>query len=131
MRQTIYTPIAILALNTGDIDKERSIIKACGFGAMAAVEGVYKGEKELAWLVPFSEPGQKQALLRLARDYYQESVLFQEMSGEVFLHFPDTGEEEHLGRLVEVPEDIAKKQDSYTRLPLAANGRGVYYITRK
>lgn len=114
MRQFTFQPIAILALNAGHEEHERSILKVNGFNAIKPLLGVYKGQEERAWLVCISTPEEKEAVVNLAGKYDQDSVLFSGIDRTCTLRYLDEREDNILGVLKEVPEVFAKTQDSYT-----------------
>jgi len=113
MRAIVQTPIAILALNAGDKEYERGILKANGFHATKSLDGVYKGHAEQAWLVCISDSS-RQGIIALAKAYNQESVLFSGIDRTCTLHYVEDGREVIAGVLTEVPENFAKDQPAYT-----------------
>ena len=126
MRQFTFTPIAILAINVGDEQTERDILKSRGFKANKPLVGVYKGQEERAWLVPVTDAESRQEIVALAKDYNQESVLFSGIDRTTVLHYVETHKVEEIGVLSAVPEDYAKAQESYTLDPES----GQYFVAK-
>lgn len=80
MRPVNLKPFVIIALNTGlGVAHEMSIIKhALGrqHAYVKPARGYYGGECESSYLVRLDKSEDREALLELAKDYEQESILY-------------------------------------------------------
>lgn len=114
MRDIVKTPIVIFALNAGSEEHEAGILKANGFNARKPLDGVHKGQHELAWLVCIHNTRDRQAIITLAKQYNQESILFSGVDRVCTLYYIADKRADQVGVLTDVPESFAKKQESYT-----------------
>lgn len=112
MRQ-FYKPCVIMALNTGDIQKEVNIFNALGLNSKV-LEGSYKGQKETSHLIVFNSPNQLQDLINLAKTYKQESILIRDSNNAAELFYLKTGVKVPLGHLKLVSKAYALQKDNYT-----------------
>ena len=84
------------------------------------VQGCYKGNKELAFMVLPKDNKQMHKLINLAHDKFsQESVLCQDNEGISWLMYAD--KDVKLGKMRATPKELAVKQDNYTEF------NGKYY----
>lgn len=93
--------------------------------ATVQVNGCYKGETEPAVLVVDDRPGNglcAMAVLRLARQYGQESILAVDANRLAGLIYCASGGFKSIGHWRGAPEEIAKSRDAYTERA------GQYYI---
>ena len=86
------------------------------------VKGVYNGDSELSIIV---DQKHVDHILRLAKTYNQESILFSDQSRNSELVYIKTGKREPLGILTNVKQDYAIAQGSYTFDSLT----GQYWVT--
>lgn len=93
------------------------------------VQGVYKGNAEVSFIVLIDNTADEHNALRLARHYGQESALYVDANRAVSLLVlraevggPDVDSTEALGIWAAVPESVAKAQGAYTL------SDGVYYV---
>jgi homospermidine synthase len=105
--------------NTGFVQKQ---FKACNI-PFKLVQGVYKGNKELSFIIDLKY---QNAAMELARQYNQESVLVVDSIGKATLKYLPMSIESDtsLGYFQETTETIAKSHDAYTY----DIDTGIYYI---
>lgn len=85
--------------------------------------GVYNGSYETSLVVLVRDQAEIDALKGFAfQNFDQESVLYTDANSEAYLLF-NNGTSKQLGRLTQVPKEVALRQDSFTVL------NGEYYIT--
>jgi len=99
-------------------------LRALGY-AVGDCWGCYKKRKEPALVVVDETPGNDQCekdVLRLARQYGQESVLAIDATRHASLIYCEDEKRESLGEWRAVPQSVAKARDAYTRRA------GVYYV---
>lgn len=90
--------------------------------ATAVVRGCYQGAIEPAILVIDDRDDCRAAVLRVARQYAQDSILAVDANRAARLVYCETGERESLGQWQCVTEFEAKKRDAWT------SRAGFYYI---
>lgn len=112
MLNNTFAPLVILALNTEtDVETEKAILEQAGFEYPRPVDGVYKGEKEQAWLLGINTV---ESALSVARDHGQESILFLDNQRNGWLIYCADERRELLGEFHEVSQSVAISRDSYT-----------------
>lgn len=84
-----------------------------GFG-FKQVEGVYKGSKELSYVVVYYTPEQRQFLIDMANSLEQEAVLDVDSQRDAVLVYAN-GDMQPVGRFASVGEAKALTLDGYTR----------------
>lgn len=79
-------------------------------------KGVYKGRAEDSFVVVLKDNAELETLKDFAfKSFNQESILYQDANGEAYLIYQD-GKAEQLGRLEQVSEELARKNDAYTEM---------------
>lgn len=137
MTMNIHTPFLIITsdrydytpeLNSQRRDLFRRQLDVRGL-SYKEVQGVYKGNHEIAYIVLIQDAADEHNALRLARRYGQESALYVDANRAVSLYTlrpeiggPDIDDSEALGMWAAVPEAVAKAQQAYTY------SDGHYYI---
>jgi hypothetical protein len=114
MRQNQFTPIIILALNSGSKVSDIEALKSKGLDVFIHCIGSYKGVTEDSYIIPMSE---HRRALELAREFKQESVLLRYADGEVFLYYLEDGDLSILGRLEPVSGSEARESKGFTYRP--------------
>ena len=116
----------ILALNLGDEVEEHTVLADAGL-KFKQLDGMYNGEKERSYLVPFVSADEFSVILNLARSYDQESILVSDEYRECQLLFLNTNKVEYLGELTAVSESEARRESAYTFDPVS----GTYWICKR
>lgn len=117
-------PFVILALNNDSAEQDMAVLKEYDI-PFKRVDGVYKGEKENAYVVPlpYDEDGAEfllAALRSLAMGYNQECILRVHPDGSAYLVNTDKcsvsryGRESYIGQWQEVSRHHAETLDGYT-----------------
>ena len=114
MQSHTHTPLAILALNIEDASNELSIVRSNLGNDARPVEGVYKGKHERAYIVPLIDTTLND-VLKLAREFDQESILFLDNQRQGWLHYCDRCLSDYLGTFKEVSPMVADTLDTYTK----------------
>ena len=81
--------------------------------AFKRVTGVYKGIKEVSFVVVPKNDNDERLIMSIANHFHQECVLSLDKLRNASLVFPD-GKTQKIGRFVNVAEKIATKFDNYT-----------------
>jgi hypothetical protein len=77
-------------------------------------KGMYKGERELSFIVPYINTKTRERLFSIAFSMYeQESVLFVDNDKSAYLIYLDNNVE-HIGSWEQVDRETAESQDAYT-----------------
>ena len=126
MRERII-PFVVIALNNESAEQDMAIFAEYDI-PFKHVNGVYKGEKENAYVIPLPHDGERQdfllAVLRsLAMGYNQECILRVHPDGSAYLVNTDKcrvsryGKETYIGQWQEVSRHHAETIDGYTYDP--------------
>ena len=126
-RQQVVILSAELANKRFESNRQRTLnLKACLDDCnmrYKPAKGVYKGQAEDSFVVVLRDNAELETLKDFAfKCFNQESILYQDANGEAYLIYQD-GKTEQLGRLEQVSEELARKNDSYTEMD------GRFYIT--
>jgi hypothetical protein len=113
MRQELV-PVIIFALNSGDVELERKILGAAGI-AFAPARGSYNGTEEDSWICLARDPDEIARILRIARAWSQESILYIDEQREADLYYLESGNLETLGKLEHVTELEARMRSNWTQ----------------
>lgn len=122
------TPYALISCDTPETGNDESrrtwfehkLVQL--YFSFRRVTGSYKGKPEVSYLVLIESETQRAALLRLAKAFKQESVLFVDANGYAALFDADGTHLAEVGKWQVVTEEVAAANDAYTFVD------GNYYI---
>lgn len=134
MSRNTETPFVVFSAERHELPAEQNgarhdflvrQLSAAGLSFDASLRGRYKGSQERSILVLIPEGDGSQefsTVLRIARAFQQESVLYVDGEREACLRYLDgEGRWEHIGHWSRVSEAEAQARDSYTE------ARGAFY----
>lgn len=124
MRDNTLRPLVILAINTDSYGNDiKAIQEFIPNYNRLAVHGVYKGDKELSYIIEVDD--NLDTIQALSNKHKQECVLYLDNQREAYLIYPD-GSKEYIGSFVSASKALAIQQDNYTYNPET----DTYYIVR-
>jgi hypothetical protein len=128
-----FSPIVFISAELSNLDRYanqdrtarmRNRLLQMGLG-FEGVTGVYKGTKEVAFLVVTQD---FDAMRKLAAEFEQEAIMTSDANRMSTLHFA-SGEKMELGKLRQIEKDSAILLDNYTIVEY--NGKEYYYASSK
>jgi hypothetical protein len=128
-----FQPVAFLSAERSNLDRYenqdrtarlRNRLLQLGLG-FEGVTGVYKGTKEVAFMVVTSD---FDAMRKLAAEFEQEAIMTSDANRMSTLHFA-SGEKMELGKLRQIDKNDAVLLDNYTIVEY--NGKEYFYATSK
>ena len=122
MKSNNHTPLVIMAINTDSYTNDiKAIQEYIPKYNRKALQGVYKGTSELAYLVEVND--NMDAIQAIASKHNQDCILYLDNQRNAYLVYPDNSQE-HIGVFKSASKQLAEKQDSYTYNPET----NTYYI---
>lgn len=116
----------VIALNTESSEKDQQILDFNGFINYKQVNGVYKGQTELSYVISTPTPETLQNVYNLAKQYSQESILFVDADRNAELVYINTGKRVALGGFKCVNRTEAYQNDAFTHDP----STDYYYLAK-
>lgn len=115
-RKDWKVPVVIFALNTmHSKESEKELVETMLGRSVKQVEGSYKGEREVSYVVSVENDREYQKILKVAKLYKQESILYVNSDRYCTLVFLNISSTQDIGKMRAVSPAYAMEQEAWTR----------------